>query len=189
MTPVALGPNSPLLTKSGRARAFRPLEFPVQAAIVEAIVGKIGKGPRTPGAGVTGRYPEAGLLYAIPNGASASSHTAAAKRKVEGQLADLPDLHLPLARGPYIGLWIEVKRPGTKSARPSQRQMAVALRSEGHAVATVNDAQDGVDLIMAYLAMLYAFARPTYPAERTDNAWRTFEKLYARHYTAGLPAP
>lgn len=148
-----LGPNSPLLTKSGRARRLTLTEFPVQAGIVEAIVGKIGPGGRTPGAGITGRYPEAGLLYAIPNGASASSKAAAGKRKAEGQLKDMPDLHLPVARGPFIGLWIEVKRPGITSARASQRAMQDALRSEGHAVYTVNDVQRGVDIIVEYLRL------------------------------------
>lgn len=188
-----LGPNSPLLTKSGRARSLRLTEFPVQAGIVEAIVGKIGPGGRTPGAGITGRYPEAGLLHAVPNGASASSKAAAAKRKVEGQLKDMPDLCLPVARGPYIGLYIEVKRPGIKSARPGQRQMAVALRSEGHAVATVNEVQGGVDLILTYLAMpklreaLAALDRCDDPScpDCGSPEWRKFERLYAQFYTVG----
>lgn len=148
---ITLGPGSPLVTVRGRRR-LTLREFPVQAAIVEAIVGKIGPGGRTPGAGITGRYPEAGLLYAIPNGASASSKAAAGKRKAEGQLKDMPDLCLPVARCGYHALYVEVKRPGVKSARPSQRALHEALRAEGNAVVTVDSAQGGVDLIVAYLA-------------------------------------
>jgi hypothetical protein len=150
---VELGADSPMLTASGAKRRTGSTEFPVQAGIVEAIVGKIGKGPRTPGGGITGRYPEAILLHAIPNGASASSKAAAGKRKAEGQLADMPDLNLPVARGPFIGLYVEVKRPGTKSARKSQRDMHELLKHEGHAVLTVDSVQGGVDVILAYLRL------------------------------------
>jgi hypothetical protein len=165
---VALGPNSPLLTKGGRARVVRLTEFPIQAGIVEALVGKIGKGPRVLGSGITGRYPELLLLYAIPNGASASSHAAAAKRKVEGQLADMPDLCLPVARGPFIGLYLEIKRPGTKSARPSQRARADQLRAEGHCVLTIDDTQRGVDAVLRYLKLGPLWAMQTDEAQARE---------------------
>jgi hypothetical protein len=170
MRKVTLGPNSPLLTKSGRARSLCATEFPVQAGIVQAIVGPIGPEGRRPGCGITQRFPEAGLLYAIPNGASASSKAAAGKRKAEGQLKDMLDLCLPVARCGYHALYMEVKRPGINSARKGQRQMARALREEGNAVVTVNDVQAGFDIIWSYL----------------NRDERTFEKLHATYYAVGI---
>jgi hypothetical protein len=139
---VALGPNSPLLTKGGRARVVRLTEFPIQAGIVEALVGKIGKGPRVLGSGITGRYPELLLLYAIPNGA--------------------------VARGPFIGLYLEIKRPGTKSARPSQRARADQLRAEGHCVLTIDDTQRGVDAVLRYLKLGPLWAMQTDEAQARE---------------------
>jgi len=75
------------------------------------------------------------LMYAIPNGGH--RHPAvAAKLKKEGVKASIPDIHLPIARGGYHGLYIELKKP--KDATPAGRategqiEMLSALSEEGH---------------------------------------------------------
>lgn len=55
--------------------------------------------------------PELKLLHAIPNGIKTSIGVAA-KAKREGMTKGVPDLHLPVPRGGYHGLWIEMKKPG-----------------------------------------------------------------------------
>jgi len=54
------------------------------------------------------RYPELELLYHIPNGGHRYA-TTAKRLKAEGVKAGVPDLCLPVARGGYYGLYIEMK--------------------------------------------------------------------------------
>lgn len=56
------------------------------------------------------------LMFAIPNGGD--RHPAvAAKLKAEGVKSGVPDIFLPVARGEYHGLYIELKKP--KDATPA----------------------------------------------------------------------
>lgn len=64
------------------------------------------------------KHPELSLLFAIPNGGH--RHIVVAhKMKKEGVKSGVPDLFLPVARGDYHGLFIEMKVVG---GRPSQNQ-------------------------------------------------------------------
>ena len=53
-------------------------------------------------------YPELALLYHIPNGGKRDAKTATILKR-QGVKAGVPDLHLPVARGGYHGLYIELK--------------------------------------------------------------------------------
>lgn len=71
----------------------------------------------------SGKYPELNLLYHVPNGGS--RHKAEAGRlRAEGVKAGVPDLCLPVARGQYHGLYIELKRQ--RGGRTSDHQSEVA---------------------------------------------------------------
>lgn len=97
-----------------------------------------------------GRFPELRLLFAIPNGGS--RHPAeAAHLKAQGVKAGVPDMCLPVARGGYHGLFIELKR--SKGGRPSANQTAWvdALREEGYYAAVVHGSDTAIDLIVKYL--------------------------------------
>jgi hypothetical protein len=146
---IVPGPNSPLRGKGDAAVIYTAPEFSVQAGLIELLVGRIGKGDRIPGAGLTGRIPSLILIHAIPNGASASSKTEGAKRKREGQLRGMPDLHWPVMRGPFIGLYLETKRKDAK-ARARQAEVHTMLRAEGHAVVVYDTVQGGLDVVLAY---------------------------------------
>lgn len=63
------------------------------------------------------QWPDLDLLFAVPNGGDRSMSVAAAM-KAEGVKSGVPDLCLPVPRGGYPGLWIEMKRPG--EARKAQ---------------------------------------------------------------------
>ena len=54
------------------------------------------------------RYPELKWLQHIPNGGSRNK-AEAVKLKSMGVKSGVPDLHLPYAKGVYIGLYIEMK--------------------------------------------------------------------------------
>jgi hypothetical protein len=77
-----------------------------------------------------GRYPELRLLFAIPNGAARDKATGALLKR-EGVKAGVPDLCLPVARGGFNGLFIELK---IGRNRPAERQAAWldALTAEGY---------------------------------------------------------
>ena len=97
------------------------------------------------------KYPELKLLYAIPNGGH--RHIATAKRmKAEGVRAGVPDLHLPVARNGHIGLWIEMKRKGSKP-RESQLEWLTELAKYGHKCVVAYSWLDAVDAIKGYLKL------------------------------------
>lgn len=74
--------------------------------------------------------PELALLFAIPNGGLRNKVTAA-RLKREGVKAGVPDLMLPVARGGYHGLFLEMK---IGSNKPTQQQRAWLenLRGQGY---------------------------------------------------------
>lgn len=76
------------------------------------------------------RIPELALLFAIPNGGQ--RHPAvAAKLKAEGVKRGVPDTCLPVARGTFHGLWIELKAEGGK-ATDAQSEWIKALNAQGY---------------------------------------------------------
>jgi len=78
-----------------------------------------------------GRHPELRLLYAIPNGGDRNP-VVAARIAAEGTVPGVSDYHLPVARGGFIGLFIELKAPGGR-ASDAQKDWLAAVEEEGHA--------------------------------------------------------
>lgn len=74
--------------------------------------------------------PELGLLFAIPNGGRRHIKVAA-DLKVEGVKAGVPDLFLPVARGEYHGLFIELKTTQGRLSAEQKRWLA-ALTEQGY---------------------------------------------------------
>ena len=75
-------------------------------------------------------YPELRLLFAIPNG-SLRHKVVAQKLRAEGVKAGVPDLCLPVARGGYHALFLELKIPGGRLSR-AQAEWLRALRRAGN---------------------------------------------------------
>lgn len=78
------------------------------------------------------QFPEIELLYHIPNGGSRDIKEAA-NLKRQGVKAGVPDLCLPVARGGWHGLYIELKVGRNK---PTEKQEAWIreLSKQGYAV-------------------------------------------------------
>lgn len=96
------------------------------------------------------RVPELALLYHVPNGGS--RNVVEAKRlKAQGVKPGVPDLVLPVARGKYHGLYIELK---TLRGRVSdtQKQWLDALRNQGYAAIVCRGADEAIAMIAKYLA-------------------------------------
>lgn len=101
---------------------------------------------------MTDRHPELSLLYAIPNG-SYKGPAAANRFKTTGLRAGVPDLHLPVARGGYHGLWLELKRQHGGIVSDVQTWWHDRLRDEGHRVAVCRGAEPAIRLLMDYLKL------------------------------------
>lgn len=98
----------------------------------------------------SGKYPELKLLYHVPNGGS--RHKAEAGRlRAEGVKAGVPDLCLPVARGGFHGLYIELKRRHGGRASDLQIAWMEELMRQGYCVALCEGWERAADTIMQYL--------------------------------------
>jgi hypothetical protein len=98
----------------------------------------------------SGKYPELNLLYHVPNGGS--RHKAEAGRlRAEGVKAGVPDLCLPVARGEYHGLYIELKRQRGGKASSFQTEWLSALSAQGYKAALCCGWQQAAEVIIEYL--------------------------------------
>ena len=97
------------------------------------------------------RWPELRLLHHIPNGGSRNAREAHNLR-MQGVKAGIPDIFLPVARGGWHGLYIEMKR--RKGGRLSDEQAAMleALREQGYCAWVCKGANDAIELITEYLS-------------------------------------
>jgi len=77
-----------------------------------------------------GAMPELGLMFHVPNGGS-RNRIEAAKLKRQGVRAGVPDICLPVARGGFHGLFVELKY-GRNKATDRQTAWLDALRSQGY---------------------------------------------------------
>lgn len=95
------------------------------------------------------RYPELSLLFAIPNGGQ--RHVLVAmKLKAEGVKSGVPDLFLPVARGNYHGLFIEMKAGKNKTSE-NQNIWIKKLSEQGYMVEVCYGAEQAQDLLVSYL--------------------------------------
>ncbi len=120
-------------------------------------------------AAVVDDYPEADLLFAIPNGAKLPySRGADGQRfsrqgailKQEGLKAGVPDMFLPVPRTfrragarpvAWHGLFVELKREKGGRLQDSQREWHYFLRRQGYACAVAYGHQQAYEIIIAYL--------------------------------------
>lgn len=100
------------------------------------------------------RYPELRLLHHIPNGGQRNKSTAIALKR-QGVKAGVPDLMLPVARGSYHGLYIELKKED-KSNKPTehQKQWLTDLAEQGYFTAVCYGYDDAVRTLAAYLELV-----------------------------------
>ncbi len=105
-----------------------------------------------------GRYPELKWLHHIPNGGK-RGEAEAGKFKQMGVKAGVADLHLPYAKGQYIGLWVELKFGQNKLQR-TQTEFLADMEKAGHYVATCYGAENAVRIIETYLQLTDGMAMP-----------------------------
>lgn len=94
-------------------------------------------------------YPELKWMFHIPNGGQRNK-AVAAKLKAAGVKPGVPDLCLPVQRGGYAGLYIELKY-GKNRATDKQHEWLEHLSNEGYKTAVCHGFESARDLILEYL--------------------------------------
>jgi len=91
------------------------------------------------------------LMFSIPNGGFRSKKTGA-KMKRTGLKAGVPDIFLPVMRGKYGGLFIEMKsEKGIVQA--NQKEWHIKLRAQGYKCEICRGFEQAVKTIEKYLDM------------------------------------
>lgn len=98
----------------------------------------------------SGKYPELALMYHVPNEGK-RSRTTGGRMRAEGLKSGVPDICLPVPRGKYHGLYIEMKRTegGTLSAQ--QTKWLEALTRQGYCAAVCMGWEAAAEVIEKYL--------------------------------------
>lgn len=95
--------------------------------------------------------PEVNMLYHIPNGGKRNEREAAALKR-QGVRAGVPDLCLPVAKGKYHGLYIELKY-GKNKPTENQNLWLSRLNHYGYAVVVCYGWQEAAGCICNYLGI------------------------------------
>ena len=96
-----------------------------------------------------GKYPEFALMFHIPNGGSRNK-LEAANLKRQGVKAGVPDICLPVPRGKYHGLYIELKY-GKNKVTEKQSWWLKALSKQGYAVKVCYNFDETTKALIQYL--------------------------------------
>lgn len=96
-------------------------------------------------------YPELGLIFHIPNGGTRNKIEAINLKK-QGVKAGVPDLFLPVPRGEFHGLFIELKY-GKNKATIKQREWLIELSKQGYYAVVCNGFDEAKAVIESYIKM------------------------------------
>lgn len=96
------------------------------------------------------QYPALKLCFHIANGGKRTI-TEAKRFKAMGVKAGVPDLFLPVPRGRYHGLWIEMKRTQDGKVSENQKWWIGALNSLGYSAQVAYGAEQAIRQLEEYL--------------------------------------
>lgn len=99
----------------------------------------------------SGTFPELKLLHHCPNGGSRNKREAV-KLKQMGVLAGVADLHLPVPKGEYGSLYIEMKYDDGRLEN-SQKQFLRDTAAAGNFCAVCYDATAAIEIIEEYVRL------------------------------------
>lgn len=98
------------------------------------------------------KYEELTLLHHIPNGGSRNK-AEAVKLKQMGVRPGVPDLCLPVPKGIYSGLYIEMKF-GDGRVEKTQREFLKAAAKHGHFCVVCYGADEAINILQEYVNLL-----------------------------------
>lgn len=96
------------------------------------------------------RDPAYRLIFAIPNGGQRNKITAA-RLKAEGVKPGVPDLFLPVPKGIYAGLFLEMKRRKGGRVSPDQVSWISSLMSRGYKCVVCRGFEEAQEAIEIYM--------------------------------------
>ena len=96
------------------------------------------------------QYPELKYLHHCPNGGLRSKSEAVRFKRL-GVKAGVSDLFLPVARGGFHGLWIELKRQHGGKLSAEQKEWLDGMMQEGYYAVRADGAEQACDIIYKYL--------------------------------------
>lgn len=96
---------------------------------------------------------ELDLLFAIPNAGAGAQRGQAGKMKAEGVKRGVPDTMLPVRRGQYAGLFIEMKRLKGSTISIEQREWMNRLQAQGYRAIVAYGWMHAAAEIKTYLAL------------------------------------
>jgi hypothetical protein len=97
------------------------------------------------------RHPELLLCYSIPNG-SHKSPASAGLHKRTGLKSGVPDVHLPIAKGLFVGWWCEFKSKHG-SVAVNQKEWHRRLSAHGHRVCIARSWDAAANELIDYLQL------------------------------------
>ena len=97
-----------------------------------------------------GNWPELGMLFHIPNGGKRGK-AEAGRFKAEGVKPGVPDLCLPVPRGQYHGLYIEMKRREGGRVSTEQKEWGAKLSARGYCWMVCRGWEGARDVLTDYL--------------------------------------
>lgn len=97
-----------------------------------------------------GKYPELELMFHIPNEGKRPVHTGANMRR-GGLRRGVPDICLPVPKGKYHGLYIELKRTRGSKTSDDQAMWIAALQAQGYVADVCKGWNEARELIELYL--------------------------------------
>lgn len=96
------------------------------------------------------KYPELALFHAIKNEERSGNVIAGARAKQSGIKAGVHDTFLPVKRGSFSGLYIEMKKPGGKPS-DLQLEFGLAVQDQGFAWAVCDHWEIAKNTLVDYL--------------------------------------
>ena len=96
------------------------------------------------------QFPELRLLIHIGNGGWRSKPEAVRFKKM-GVHPGVSDLFLPVARGGFHGLWVEMKRQKGGKLSPDQKQWIEDMTEQHYLAVRADGAEEACDVIYKYL--------------------------------------
>ena len=100
-----------------------------------------------------GKYPELALMFHIPNEGKRSWMTGG-RMKAEGLKSGVPDIFLPVPRGEFHGLFVEMKRTKGGTVSDCQKLWLHDLQKQGYCAAVCRGWCEAAECIKKYLGGL-----------------------------------
>lgn len=92
------------------------------------------------------------LIFSIPNGGKRGK-TTAYFMKLEGALAGVPDLCVPVAKGGYHGLYLELKDGDKGKQSEAQKAIIEELQRQNYKVVVVRSLEQFMNTINEYMRL------------------------------------